>query len=499
MENLGHLAQGFIDLATPTALMWCVVGVFMGTIIGALPGLGPVAGIAILLPLCFTLDSVSALTLLMGIYQGAMFGGRISAILINVPGEPSDVVTTFDGYPMTRAGRAGYALSLSAIASFAGGMIGFIGLVLLMPYLSRWGLRFGTPEMFALMLFALVATSGLGQQNPSRGLIALGIGLVVSVIGIDRISGEVRVSFGTIELWDGVSFIAIAVGLFGFSEALELMRQKQSDVAFPKLPLRELVPGVSDLSRNIGAVLRGSAVGYAIGVLPGAGATIATFMSYAIEKKVSKTPEKFGQGVDQGLSGPEAASNASIGGALVPLLTLGIPGGAVTAVLLGALITIGLQPGPRMLTTSGPIIWAAIASLFVANVLLLIVNTAFVPLFTTIIRLSQRYLVSVILVLCVIGVYFVNMQFFDVGVMIVFGIVGYFMRLYRYPLAPLILAVVLGPQLEVNLRQSLLVSDNSVAIFLKRPIAATLLGLTLIVLILPLIRYLLGHLSQRSS
>jgi putative tricarboxylic transport membrane protein len=488
MENLNLLAQGFIDLATPQSLMWSLIGVVIGTLIGALPGLGPVAGIAILMPLGFTLETVPALTLLMGVYQGAMYGGRISAILINVPGEPSDVVTAFDGYPMTRQGRAGYALSLSAFASFSGGMIGFIGLVLLMPYLSRWGLRFGAPEMFALMLFALVSTSGLGKQNAWRGLISLGIGLASSVIGIDRISGEVRVSFGTVELWDGISFVAIAVGLFGLSEALTLLREKQSDETFPRIRLIDLVPGLRDLSRNIGAVLRGSALGYLIGVLPGAGATIATFMAYGIERRLSKTPERFGQGIDQGLSAPEAASNASIGGSLVPLFTLGIPSGAVTAVLLGALITVGLQPGPRMLQTSGPVIWATIASLFVANVLLLIINTAFIPFFTTMIRLSQRYLVTMIATLCVVGVYFANFQFFDVGMMLLFGVIGYLMRLCAFPLAPLILAAVLGPLLETNLRQSLLLSNNSAEIFFSRPIAATLLAATVFVLLLPVLR-----------
>src|SRR5690606_13218127 len=348
---------------------------------------GPVAGIAVLLPLSFTLETVPALVLLMAIYQGAMYGGRISSILINVPGEPSAVVTTFDGYPMTRQGRAGYALSLSAIASFVGGMIGFAGLIFLMPYLTALGLKFGPPEMFALMLFALVSTGGFGQDNMFKGLISLGLGLLVAVIGLDRITGDVRVSYGTFLLWDGVSFVAIAVGLFGISEALALLKERhRPQEKLPDIKLRELVPGRRDLMNNTGSILRGSIIGYVIGVLPGAGATIATFMSYSVEKKLSKTPEKFGHGADQGLSAPEAANNASVGGSLVPLFTLGITSGAVTAVLLGALITVGLQPGPRMMQTSGDIIWATIASLFVANAMLLVFNTAFVPAFTMLIR-----------------------------------------------------------------------------------------------------------------
>lgn len=483
MDNLASLMQGFADVSTFDALVWSIVGVLLGTIIGALPGLGPVAGIAILLPLSFTLDTISALVLLMAIYQGSMYGGRISSILINVPGEPSAVVTTFDGYPLTRQGRAGYALSLSAIASFVGGMIGFVGLVFLMPYLSAWGLRFGPPEMFALMLFALIATSGFGQDDLLKGLVSLGLGLVVAVIGMDTISGDIRTSYGTFQLWDGVSFVAIAVGLFGVSEALSLVLERsRPEEKLPDISLRELVPSMRDLGRNAGSITRGSLIGYLVGVLPGAGATVATFISYTVEKKVSRNPEKFGHGAEQGLSGPEAANNASIGGALVPLFTLGIPSSAITAVLLGALITVGLQPGPRMLETSGDVIWAIIAGLFLANVMLLVLNTAFVPVFTVLIRWVQPYLISFIAVLCIIGVYFDNFSFFDVGVMLVFGVIGYFMRLFRYPLSPLILAVVLGPMLESSLRQSLLLSANSPEIFLTRPIAATLLTGTVLIL-----------------
>lgn len=487
MANFSSLLQGFADLWTLQSLLWSVVGVTLGTIIGALPGLGPVAGIAVLLPLSFTLETIPALVLLMAVYQGAMYGGRISSILINVPGEPSAVVTAFDGYPLTRQGKAGYALSLSAIASFVGGMIGFAGLVFLMPYLGRLGLRFGPPEMFALMLFALIATSGFGQSNAIKGLISMCLGLIVAVIGIDQVSGDVRAAFGTFLLWDGVSFVAIAVGLFGISEALSLVRTRhRPEEALPDIALRELIPGVSDLVRNAGSTLRGSLIGFFVGVLPGAGSTIATFMSYSAERKLSKHPETFGKGAEQGLSGPEAANNASIGGALVPLFTLGIPSSAITAVLLGALITVGLQPGPRMLETSGPVIWATIAGLLLANVLLLILNTAFVPIFTILIRWCQPYLVSFITVLCIIGVYFDNFAFFDVGVMLAFGIIGYFMREYDYPLAPLILAVVLGPLLETSLRQSLLLSANSPAIFVTRPITLTLLAAAMLVLLVPL-------------
>lgn len=489
MDDLSNLLGGFANLWSFDALLWCVIGVLVGTLIGALPGLGPVAGIAVLLPLTFTLDTVPALMLLMGIYQGALYGGRVSSILINVPGEPTAVVATFEGYPMTREGRAGYALSLSAFACFVGGMIGFVGLVLLMPYLSAVGLLFGPPEMFALMLFALIATSGLGSKNLLKGLISLGIGLLVATVGLDQISGEERMTFGSVDLWDGVSFVAVAVGLFGMSEVLELvLDRRRPESALPRVRMRELLPRGRDLARNSGSILRGSVIGYLVGALPGAGATIATFMSYSAEKRFSKTPEKFGTGVDQGLTGPEAAGNASIGGSLVPLFTLGIPGGAITAVLLGALVTIGLEPGPRMLERSGDVVWTTIAGLFLANVLLLVFNTAFVPMFATLIRAAQPYLASLIAGLCVLGVYVEQFRYFDVGIMLLFGILGYFMRRFGIPLAPLILAVVLGPMIETSLRQSLLLSGNSAEIFMSRPITLVLLLATILVLALPGVR-----------
>ena len=498
MNEIGALLDGFAGLWSPAALLWCVIGVLVGTLIGALPGLGPVAGIAVLLPLGFTLDTIPALMLFMGVYQGAMYGGRISSILINVPGEPPAIVATFDGYPMTRQGRAGYALSLSAIASFVGGIIGVVGLVLFMPQVSAFGPLFGPPEMFALMIFALVATSGVGGRNVLKGLVSLGLGLLVAMIGLDPVDGTVRMSFGSVQLWDGLSFVAVAVGLFGFSEVLALLRDR-SDLGteLPRVQGRQLVPDVRDLGRNTGSMLRGSVLGYLIGVLPGAGATVATFLSYSVEKRVSKHPERFGTGVDQGLSGPEAAGSASVGGSLVPLFTLGIPSGAITAVLLGALVTVGLEPGPRMLETSGPVIWTVIAGLFVANVLLLIFNTALVPTFAMLIRAAQPYLISIVAALCVLGTYLENGNPFDVLVMVVFGVLGYAMRVHDFPHTPLILAVVLGPLIEVSLRQSLLLSADSVAVFGTRPIALVLLVATAAFLVLPLVRAVWSRRPQR--
>lgn len=490
MTNFENLLTGFAELWTPEVLLWCVIGVLIGTLVGALPGLGPTAGIALLLPLSFTLDTLSALLLLMGIYQGAMYGGRISSILVNVPGEAMAVVTAFDGYPMTRQGRAGYALSLSAVASFLGGMIGFVGLVFLMPVMTDVALEFGPPEFFWLMLFALIATGGLGNSTLLKGLITICLGLLIAVVGLDPILGTERLTFGVLELRDGINFVVVAVGAFGLSEVFGLLAERRraegdTDVA---IPLKELIPRAGQLRNNAGSISRGGVIGFLVGVLPGAGATIATFLSYAVEKKVSTTPRKFGTGVDQGLSGPESANNSSIGGALVPLFTLGIPGSGITAILLGALITVGLEPGPRLLTDSGPIVWATIAGLFVANALLLVLNTAFVPAFTLLIRWARPYLAPLVTALCVIGVYMINQNFFDVGLMIVFGVFGHLLRTVGFPLAPLLLAVVLGQTLESSLRQSLLLSQNNPSIFVTRPVSLVLLILTVAVFAAPLVR-----------
>jgi putative tricarboxylic transport membrane protein len=491
LQELQHLFNGFIDLfLDPEAFLWCFIGVTIGTLVGTLPGLGPSAGMAVLLPLTFSLSPLQALLLLMGIYQGVMYGGRISSILINVPGEAMAVATSFDGYPMAKKGKAGYALALSAIASFIGGTIGFIGLVLLTPHVSDWALVFGPPEYTVLMIFALIATGTLGGNSLIKSLITIVFGLLLSTVGSDPVHGSERLTFGFINLWDGISFVVVAIGLFGMSEVLMMIKTRldQTEGFNERLPFNELFPKIKQIMNNMGSILRGSVIGFVIGILPGAGATIATFLSYSVEKRVSKKPEKFGTGVDQGLSAPEAANNASIGGELIPLFSLGIPGSGITAILLGALIMIGLQPGPSMLDKSGDIIWASIAGLIVANVMLLILNTAFVPMFTLVIKKVQPYLISFVTVLCIIGVYFYNNRFFDVGLMILFGILGYFMRQYGFPLASLILGIVLGSMIEMNLRQTLLITENDVTVFFTRPLSLLFVLLSVGFLVFPLIK-----------
>lgn len=489
MEELNSLLQGFSSLLDPQIILWCIIGVTLGTLIGALPGLGAPTGIALLLPVTFSLDTISALLLLTGIYQGAMYGGRISAILINVPGDAPAAVTTFDGYPMTLQGKAGYALSLSAFASFIGGTIGFLGLIFLTPYVGEMALVFGAPEYFSLMLFALIVTGSVGTDNALKGIIIVGFGLLISLIGSDPIIGVERLTFGLINLWDGVNFIVVAIGIFGVSEVLFRIEERATkiDSFDEKIPFRDLFPTIKQFVANIWSIVRGGLLGFFVGVLPGAGATIAAFFSYSLEKKISRTPEKFGKGEDKGLSSPESANNAAVGGALVPLFSLGIPGSSATAVMLGALIMYGLKPGPSMLETSGDIIWPVIAGLLVANLLLLIINTAFIPVFTFLIMKAQPYLIPIITVLCFIGVYFLNYSYFDIGIMIVFGIFGYLLRKFGFSLATLILAIVLGEMIETNFRQALLISQNNFDIFISRPISLFFLIFTMIVILYPVI------------
>lgn len=471
-------------------MIWCVAGVTMGTLIGALPGLGPITGIALLLPLTFQMDQLSALILLMSIYLGTMYGGRISSILINVPGDGGAIVTTFDGHPLARKGKAGYALTLSAISSFIGGLVGFLGMVFLTSILAELALIFGPTEYFSLILFTLIAACGLTQKRPLKPIIATLLGLLISAIATDPITGTQRLTFGIVELWDGINIAVVGIGLFGISETLIRLEEKISNKKGEKLTFSSLFPKVSEVLSNFGAMIRGSIIGFVIGVLPGTGALLATFMSYSTEKKLSKTPEKFGTGVPQGLSGPEAANNASVGGALIPTFALGIPGSAATAVLLGGLMMVGLQPGPLLFENSSDVVWASFAGFFIANILLLILNTAFVPAFAILIQKAEPFLVPIIAAFCFIGVYMINHRLFDIGIMIVFGILGYFMRKANFPLAPFFFAFILGSMLEQNLREALLTSTGDLSVFFTRPISLFFIIISIMILLMPILRKL---------
>jgi len=489
MDALSNLLLGFSVALTPINLFWCFIGVVLGTVVGVLPGLGPAATIAMLLPLTLKLDSTTAIIALAGIFYGARYGGSTTSILLNMPGESSSVATCLDGYQMARNGRAGAALGISAIASFVAGTVGVLGLMLVSPPLARFALRFAPPEYFALMTLGLAMVVFLAGDSMVKALLMLFVGLWIATIGTDLFTAESRFTFGHAKLLGGVDFIAATVGIFAVAEVLINLESRIGGEIL-KIPrgIRNLLPTLQDLKDCRFAFLNGSVIGFVVGALPGAGATVASFLSYGLEKAVSRHPEKFGTGVIEGVAAPEGANNADAGGALVPLLTLGIPGGNTTAILLGGLILWGYRPGPLLIQEHPELFWGLVASMYMGNFLLLVLNLPLVPLFAQILRLPNYILYPFILGISVVGVYSVNNSLFDVGMMALFGLLGYLMRKLDFPAAALILGLVLGDVLERALRQSLMMSQGSLAILVTRPISATLLLIALVLLCLPAIR-----------
>jgi putative tricarboxylic transport membrane protein len=489
MEVIGSLLTGFEVALTPYNLFWCFIGVVLGTVVGVLPGLGPAATIAMLLPLTFQMNPTSAVIMLAGIYYGAKYGGSTTSILLNVPGESSSVVTCLDGYQMARNGRAGAALGIAAIASFIAGTVGVIGLMLVAPPLAKFALSFSSPEYFALMALGLAMVVLLAGKSLIKALLAMLVGLWIAGMGTDLFTAGSRFTFGQSELLDGIDFVVVAIGVFALGEVLGNMESREGAQMLP-VPkgLRNLLPTWAELKACRFAFLNGSIVGFIIGVLPGAGSTIASFISYGIEKAVSKHPEKFGTGVPEGVAAPEGANNAEAGGAMVPLLTLGIPGSGTTAILLAAFILWGLRPGPLMITDNPTLFWGLVASMYVGNVMLLILNIPMIPLFAQILRLPTYILFPIIFGISIVGVYSVSGSVFDVWMLGFFGLLGYAMRKLDYPAAPLILGLVLGDPMERALRQSLMMSQGDLGILVSRPISAVMLALAVLVLILPLFR-----------
>ena len=489
MDALGNLLLGFSVALTPIYLLWCLIGVVLGTVVGVLPGLGPAATIAMLLPLTLKMDHTTAIIALGGIFYGARYGGSTTSILLNIPGESSSVVTCLDGYQMARKGRAGPALGISAIASFVAGTIGVLGLMLIAPPLARFALRFAPPEYFALMVLGLAMVVFLAGESMVKALLAMLVGLWLATIGTDLFTGESRFTFGQAKLLGGVDFIAATVGVFAIAEVLVNLESKGRAELFKLAKgLKNLLPTLQDIKDCRFAFLNGSLIGFFIGALPGAGATVASFLSYGLEKAVSKHPEKFGTGVIEGVAAPEGANNADASGALVPLLTLGIPGGNTTAILLGGLILWGYKPGPLLIQEHPQLFWGLVASMYIGNVMLLILNLPLVPLFAQILRLPYYVLYPLIIGISFVGVYSVNNSLFDVWVMGIFGLLGYLMRKLDFPAAALILGMVLGDGLERALRQSLMMSQGDITILFSRPISGTLLTLAAAILILPAVR-----------
>ncbi|HEX6800992.1 MAG TPA: tripartite tricarboxylate transporter permease [Candidatus Binatia bacterium] len=489
MDSFSNLLLGFSVALTPINLFWCFVGVVLGTVVGVLPGLGPAATIAMLLPLTLKMDHTTAIIALSGIFYGARYGGSTTSILLNIPGESSSVVTCLDGYQMARQGRAGAALGISAIASFIAGTVGVLGLMLISPPLARFALRFAPPEYFALMVLGLAMVVFLAGDSMLKALLAMLLGLWIATIGTDLFTAESRFTFGQVKLLGGIDFVAASVGIFAIAEVLVNLESASGAELF-KLPkgLRNLLPTWQDLKDCRFAFLNGSLVGFFVGALPGAGATVASFMSYGIEKAFSRHPEKFGTGVIEGVAAPEGANNADAGGALVPLLTLGIPGGNTTAILLGGLILWGYRPGPLLIQEHPQLFWGLVASMYIGNVLLLVLNLPLVPLFAQILRLPYYVLYPFILGISMVGVYSVNGSLFDIWVMSLFGLLGYVMRKLDFPAAALVLGMVLGDILERALRQSLMMSQGDITILITRPISGTLLAIAAILLCLPALR-----------
>ena len=474
MELLNYMMMGFSVALQPMNLFYCFLGVLIGTLVGVLPGLGPVAAMSLLLPATFHTTPVASIIMLAGIFYGAQYGGSTTSILVNIPGEASSVVTCLDGYQMARQGRAGPALGISAFGSFIAGTIGIIGLMLIAPPLVDFALKFGPPEYFSLMVLGLMILTFLTSASMVRALMMAAFGLAVGTIGLDNISGLPRFTFNIPELLDGVGLVPLVMGLFGISEVLLNIELRIRTEVFTS-KVKGLLPTLEDWARSIWAILRGTFIGFFLGILPGGGAVIASFISYAIEKRVSKHPENFGKGAIEGVAAPESANNSAAQGGFVPLLTLGIPSNAVMALLLGALIIHGVTPGPLLLSQHPDLFWGVVASMYIGNAMLLVLNLPLIGIWVQLLKVPYPILFPIIILFCLIGSYSINNSSTDVLIMVVFGVVGYLMKKLSLEAAPLVLAFVLGPMLETSLRQALIKSKGSFLIFFTRPISATFL------------------------
>ncbi|MCX8116650.1 MAG: tripartite tricarboxylate transporter permease [Desulfobacterota bacterium] len=492
LESLQHLATGFTIAGTLHNLLYCLVGAVVGTLIGVLPGIGPIAGIALLIPATFSLNPTSAIIMLAGIYYGAMYGGSTTSILLNVPGETASVITCIDGYKMAQKGRAGPALAICAIGSFIAGTLGLFGLVFLAPPLAQAALAFGPPEYFSLMIFGFIVLSNVTGTSLLKALMMATIGLIIGTIGLDPVTGDARFTFGSAYLLGGIEFVAVAIGLFGIGEVLTNVHQPQElldqKVIVPRL--RDLYPSLQDLKQSIASILRGAGIGFGVGLVPGPAPVIATYSSYMVERKLSKHPEAFGQGAIEGVAGPESANNSACQSAFIPLFVLGIPFAPPTAILLGALLIHGVSPGPLLLSQHPELFWGVVASMYIGNFILLILNLPFVPLFANILRIPKRILLPLVILFCFTGMYTVNNSIPDIWVMLLFGAIGFLLRKWAYEGAPLLLALVLGPRLEVAFRQSLMISHGDFAIFTRRPISLVFLVATALFLAFPLVKTL---------
>ncbi len=487
MDVLHHIFFGLGVALQPMNLLFCFIGVLIGTLVGVLPGLGPVAAISLLLPATFRASPVASIIMLSGIYYGAMYGGSTTSILVNIPGEAASVVTCFDGYQMARKGRAGPALGIAAFGSFIAGTVGVIGLAFMAPPLAAMALKFGPPEYFSLMVLGLTVLTFLAGGSMLKSLMMACFGVVVGNVGLDLMTARPRFTFGWDILLDGVGLVPVVMGLFGISEVLLNVEEKLGSREIFKTALRGLLPNLRDWKESIWPIIRGSGLGFFLGILPGGGAVISSFVSYGVEKKLSKHPEEFGKGAIAGVAGPESANNSATAGAFIPLLTLGLPSNAVMAILLGALMIYNMPPGPRLITSHPDLFWGVISSMYIGNLMLLVLNLPLIGLWVKILKVPYPVLFPLILLFCLIGAYSLNNNSEEVGLMLIFGVLGYLMKKFRYDGASLVLAMVLGPLMDNSLRQSLLMSGGSGMIFFTRPICLVILGAVALILLLPML------------
>jgi putative tricarboxylic transport membrane protein len=497
LEIFSGLLHGFSLAITPGNLLFGFIGALLGTAVGVLPGLGPAATISLLLPLSYALGNpITSIIMLAGIYYGAMYGGSTTSILLNIPGEAASVVTCIDGYQMAKKGRAGAALGMAAIGSFIAGTIGVIGLTFVAPPLSAFALKFGPPEYFSLTILGLMLATYLSGQSILKGLIMAIFGLLIATVGMDPITGNTRYTFGLLILEDGFDFLTLGMGLFGIGEILSTLEGKiKAELVTTKI--KNLWPTIKDWSVSKWSIVRGTGVGFFVGLLPGGGAVIASLLSYAVEKQISREPETFGQGALEGVAGPESANNAAASASFIPMLTLGIPGNPAIAMIFAALLIQGVTPGPLLLKEHPDLFWAVIASMYIGNVMLLVLNLPLVGLWVQLLKVPYSILAPVIVLICAIGVYSMKNDESDVMMMFIFGVVGYIFRKLQFELGPLLLAFVLGRILERSLRQTLLISRGDVSIFFTRPISATFLTIVILMILVSILTVLYRQLKTK--
>jgi putative tricarboxylic transport membrane protein len=496
--DFSDFLSGFALVIEPGNLLYCFIGVLIGMIIGVLPGLGPAATIAILLPITYSIEPVSAIIMLAGIFYGAQYGGTVTSVLLRLPGEASSVVTMFDGFALAKQGRAGTALGIAAIGSFIGATISIVGMTLLAPYVADWALDFGPPEYAALGLLGVLLVASIGNGNGIKAMIAAAIGLLLATIGRDTFSGAARYTFGNLELSDGIDFVVVAMGLFGVGEILYNLELRHGKPQIPAA-VANVWPSRKELRQASGAIGRGSVIGFFLGVLPGGGAVMASLAAYATEKRIAKQPERFGRGAIEGVAAPETANNAAATSSFIPLLTIGIPANATMAIIFGALLILGVSPGPQLIEQNPELFWGVINSMYIGNLILLMLSVPLVGIFVRVLRVRPAILAPITALITILGVYTINNSTFDIYVMIVFGIVGYLMKKFGFEPGPMVLAFVLGSIVEASVRRSLLMFDGDPTGFFARPISGTLLVVFIVVALWPAVKLLRDRRKNMSN